>query len=174
MTINRDTAFACSEWLKGLNNIVEAEPVLVKFGNHKFFGALYGTKEPYMDFERAVTSGVVAAGESRVEYSLYLLGVAPTKLNSRVFSSNVFVWKHGRKTDERAYRSSGEWYRKCYYDGKCRWSGTQPFEEAHPFGFSFILGEHSIHTYGYYKDKPIDWAEEKPYIRNDMTVEILK
>lgn len=165
-------AFDCQKWLLSLDRITSAEPIIARFCKHEFLGVLYGTREEYVEIETAVREGVVKAGDPYLVYRIYLLGVAPRRLNSRPFNKNAFLWKHGRETDERAYRCSGMWYRICYYEN-AGGLGHAMFAESHPFGNSFILGEYRTHTFGFYRDCEIDYLDT-PYKRSDLTVEFLK
>lgn len=166
-------ASECAKWLRSLPNIKMVKPVVAKFCKLEFFGALYSQDDAYLPIETAAREGIVKAGEINRSHRLYLLGKAPRNLNRKPFSRNVFLWKHGRKTDDRAYRSVGVWHRICYFEhANC--DEYAMFQESHPFGNNFILGEWRPHTFGYYKDQDIDHYEVSPYARSKMTVEFLK
>lgn len=168
--VGHKEAIAYADWIRSLKNIKLAEPVSVEFNNQVFFGAFYGQVEEYYPIETAVRDGVVKAGEKHTVYRISLLGIAPKKMHGKPFNRQVFSYKHDKPTDDRAYRSDGLWYRICYYE---KYQDDPWHREVHPHGNAFTLGEHRVHTFGYYKDQGIDHYEETPYCRNDMKVQWL-
>jgi hypothetical protein len=154
------TANEVCTWLKKVSVLPldYAVPVRVTLGKHEFIGARYGVKETYTATERAVTEGIVTAGEPYVDHRFYLLGQMPKFKKSHV----CFVWAHDLPIDERVYQRGDEWYRSCYSD-------NTPGELGH----FFMLGEWKVHAYGYYKGHKIDTLERYTYERVPMTVELI-
>jgi hypothetical protein len=153
------------KWLGNLSGIVDVEPVLVKISGHRFYGASYGQCREYSAEEKAVQLNLVAAGQPYVDYRLYLLGEFPRKLNGIVFCNNVFVYKQTKQQVNvlsMPYESTDEWYCFGY------WAGG--FNENHPMGSNFILGEHKKQTF---IDDSVPFFEtSRP--RNKMSVRFLK
>lgn len=122
--------------------------------------------------------GITKAGDERLDYRIYLLGRTPKAWNKQRIA---WTWDHGHLLDA-AYRPSHEWYVAGYYlkQYACdRWPHLtdEHLAECHPFGEHFLLMEHAIHTYGYYKDFAIDHFEilegKRPMARRPMNVEYL-
>lgn len=155
------TAEKVCQWLleKSVLPIDYVVPVKVMLGKHEFVGARYGVREVYKPTERAVTEGVVTAGEPYIQHRFYLLGEVPSFKQRNV----CFTWTNTLPIDNRVYTSVGEWYVSGYYQ--------QPEKnEHHPFGKMFLLAEWLSHTYGFYKGHKIDTLERYTYLRIPMTV----
>jgi hypothetical protein len=169
----KDLALRVSQWLLSCPNVIAARPVLVHCLKDSFTGALYTTRNLYQATERAVTEGMAKAGDERLEYRLWLHGRTPRAWDRQKY---IWTWNHGHPLDA-AYSPSGEWYVAGYYVKTLacdRWPHLtdEYLAEIHPFGEYFLLCEHHTHTYGHYKDQPLDYYETKR-TRKPMTVEYL-
>jgi len=153
-------------WLNTCSGLSNSKPVEVYIdGKHRYLGVIAEHRWPYIPTERAVTDGVVKAGEVRLSHRIYLLG----KVHQLCTGNRTLTWEHHLPYDPRVEQSVGEWYLAMH-------SGyiTPQNDKFSPYGPIFGLFEWTVPTYGACKGQRIDHYERKPYKRIPMTVNALQ